>query len=77
VAGCLSEYRKRVNKGCYAHFFDLHGYGTRQAPSKDQLTNVVGGFSEKIFNQILVFEGASAADGKKILPSLEYIRENF
>jgi hypothetical protein len=65
-----------LRERCYAHFFDLKGYGTQQdAPNK--LTNVVAGFSEKIFNQILTFEGTEAVDGSKPIPSLEYVRENY
>jgi len=75
VATLLKKYRMNVNKNAYAHFFDLKGYGTKQTPV-DKLTNVVAGFSEKILDQILVFEGAEG-NSEKVLPSLSYVRENF
>jgi len=77
VAEYLKQYRRSFNKNCYAHFFDLQGYGSRQTPSKGKLDNVVAGFSEKIFDQILIHEGVDAADGQAPLPSLAWIRENF
>ena len=77
VAEYLKQYRRQFNKDCYAHFFDLRGYGTRQTPSKNSLDNVVAGFSEKIFDQVLIHEGCDAADGNVPLPSLAWIRENF
>jgi hypothetical protein len=77
VAEYLKQYRRQFNKNCYAHFFDLCGYGTRQTASKNSLDNVVAGFSEKIFDQILIHEGVKAADGSAPLPSLEWIRKNF
>jgi 60 kDa SS-A/Ro ribonucleoprotein len=75
VFSTLATYRRKVGQ-CYAHFFDLQGYGTRQ-DSPNEFTNLVAGFSEKIFNQILVFEGAEPSGGTKSIPSLEYIRENY
>lgn len=75
VATLLKKYRMTVNKNAYAHFFDLKGYGTKQTPA-DKLTNIVAGFSEKILDQILVFEGAGG-NSEKVLPSLSYVRENF
>jgi hypothetical protein len=76
VASTLAQYRRGHGKGCYAHFFDLQGYGTGQ-DSPNKLTNVVGGFSEKIFSQILTFEGIESAAGTKPIPSLEYVREHY
>jgi hypothetical protein len=75
VVEFLERYRRSVKKDCYAHFFDLQGYGTAQSRSK--YDNIIGGFSEKIFNQVLVFEGAEPMKGSKPLPTIEYIRENF
>lgn len=76
VSSLLTKYRRGSGKGCYAHFFDLQGYGTRQDPP-NKLTNLVAGFSEKIFNQVLIFEGAESTDGTKPIPSLDYVRENY
>jgi hypothetical protein len=76
VAGELSVYRRKVNQECFVHFFDLQGYGAAQAPP-DELTNTVSGFSEKIMNQILTFEGAESTDGSRPIPSLEYVREHY
>jgi len=77
VAEFLAKYRREVNPQAYAHFFDLKGYGTQQAPSGDPRSNVVAGFSEKIFQQILMFEGVEEVKGERVLPTLEYIRENY
>lgn len=79
VAELLNTYRKTINSNCYAHFFDLQGYGTKQTASGSGLDNIVAGFSEKIINQILVFEGTNETNEgeKRILPSLDYIRENY
>lgn len=71
----LVKYRRNIKKNCYAHFFDLQGYGTAQ--SRTEYDNIVAGFSEKIFNQVLVFEGAEPSGGDKPPPTMEYIRENF
>jgi len=76
VSELLKRYRREVNSNTYAHFFDLKGYGTRQVESGDPLTNVVAGFSEKIFDQVLIHEGVASTDGRE-LPSLDYVRENF
>jgi hypothetical protein len=75
VAEYLKRYRNQVNKDCFVHFFDLQGYGSRQTPSGNKLDNVVSGFSEKIFEQILIHENGDLNNNK--LPSLEWIRENF
>lgn len=74
VAEKFKLYQRTVNPNVYAHFYDLKGYGTKQVASGN--VNVVAGFSEKIFNQILTFEGAEAEDGR-VIPSLAYIRENY
>jgi hypothetical protein len=76
VASELTKYRRLINPNVFAHFYDLRGYGSRQTPSGDKLTNVVAGFSEKIFDQILMFEGINSVDGKSV-PTLDYIRENY
>jgi len=75
AAALLVKYRRNIKNDCYAHFFDLQGYGTAQ--SKTEYDNIVGGFSEKILSQILVFENAESSAGDKPLPTMEYIRENF
>lgn len=80
VGSLLAKYRDTVSAGCFAHFFDLAGYGTRQTPGSN-LDNVVAGFSDKILNQILVAEGGAVeavkSDGTPVLPTLDYVRENF
>lgn len=76
VSELLKRYRREINPNVYAHFFDLKSYGSRQIESDDPLTNVVAGFSEKIFDQILIHEGTMPIGGRE-LPSLDYVRENF
>jgi hypothetical protein len=76
AAASLTKYRRSIKNDCYAHFYDLQGYGTAQV-DKGKYNNIVGGFSEKIFGQVLVFEGAEQAGGDETLPTLGYIRENF
>lgn len=42
--------------------------------------DVVAGFSEKIFDQILVHESGAEIEGEEIvssIPTLEYVRENY
>lgn len=77
VAEFLTKYRREVNPNAYAHFFDLKGYGTGQTSAADPLSNIVAGFSERIFNQILNFEGVEEVKGERVLPTLEYVRENY
>lgn len=77
VVEYLTRYRREINPNTYAHFFDLKGYGTSQVPSGDSRSNIVAGFSEKIFQQILMFEGVEEVKGERVLPTLEYIRENY
>ncbi len=76
VAEMLTKYRRQINPNVFAHFYDLRGYGSKQTVSGDKLTNVVAGFSEKIFDQVLVFEGAKSFNGKSV-PTLDYIRKNY
>lgn len=82
VAASLANYRSQVNSKCFAHFFDLLGAHTRQTAPGNELDNVVAGFSEKIFDQILLHESGVVDRGDSVaveqtLPSLDYIRENF
>jgi hypothetical protein len=77
VAQYLAMYRREINPEAFAHFFDLKGYGTQQMPSGDPRSNVVAGFSEKIFQQVLMFEGVEEVKGERVLPTLEYIREKY
>lgn len=74
VAEKFKLYQRTVNPNAYVHFYDLRGYGTKQIASGN--VNTIAGFSEKIFNQILTFEGAEPEEGNAI-PSLLYIRENY
>lgn len=75
VAEKVKEYQRDINPEAFVHFFDLQGYGVKLAPPSP-LINTVAGFSEKIFNQILVFENARIVEGPE-LPSLQYIRTNY
>lgn len=82
VAKSMTRYRNQINNKCFLHSFDLRGQGTQQdAPNK--LTNVVAGYSEKIFSQVAIFEGEDSmravSQGVDVpeLPTLEWIRENY
>lgn len=81
VADELKKYRANINEHCFAHFFDLAGYGTRQTEPGDSRDNVVAGFSEKILDQILVFENGNVSEEGELvsggLPTLDYVRENY
>ena len=66
---------KRGNKDCWLHSVNLLGYGdsmTQEQTSKEKV-NLVGGFSEKILNHLLVTEGVES----EAIPTLDQIREKF
>ena len=46
----VNQYRKSVNKNVWVHAIDLQGYGTQQF--KDNKTNIIAGWSEKVFDFI-------------------------
>jgi len=77
LAPVYKQYCAKFGK-TYLHCVDLAGYGKSVAPSGDKYVNCMSGFSEKILNRIIEFEGITE-DGQKTkeVPPIEYIRENF
>ena len=74
--GIMNSYRKLVNPNCYLHSFDLAGYGSSLSEQSDTKTNLVAGFSEKLFDTVRQFEGLNSSDGEQQF-TLEMIREKF
>jgi hypothetical protein len=77
--GLVKEYRKK-NPNFYVHSFDLAGTGASLSEQGDTKTNLVAGFSEKLLDTILRFEGLEKdpeTQEKKQEFTLEYIRKNF
>jgi hypothetical protein len=78
LSAALKKYRKEVNPDCYLHSFDLSPYGRSMTEQADTKTNLVAGFSEKLLDTVLRFEGITEK-GEKVerVFTIEYIRENF
>ncbi len=55
------EYRKQSNNDLWVHAIDLQGYGTQQFHGAK--TNIIAGWSEKVFDFILL---AEQGEGKLI-----------
>ena len=87
AATSLSNARKK-NGLVYLHSVDLAGQGTSLTKQSDTNTNLVGGYSEKVIDTVLAFEGIKkdatsqtvtgdeATSGAREF-TLEYIRKNF
>ena len=54
VQSIIDEYRREINPDLWVHAIDLQGYGTQQF-SGDK-TNIIAGWSEKVFDFILLAE---------------------
>ena len=54
VQGLADEYRRASGKNIWVHAIDLQGYGTQQFAGAK--TNLIAGWSEKVFNFILLAE---------------------
>ena len=54
VQRLADEYRRKVNPELWVHAIDLQGYGTTQFVGPK--TNIIAGWSEKVFNFILLAE---------------------
>lgn len=59
LAGLLKDYRKTINPNVKMYSFDIAGHGTAQFPSDDKNVVTLGGFSEKIFKFMEIFESTS------------------
>lgn len=60
----MNEYRKYINPNCWVHAIDLMGYGTQQFIGEK--TNVIAGWSEKVFEFILMAEQGEGTLEKRI-----------
>ena len=58
------QYRRELNPDCWVHAIDLMGYGTQQFCGKN--TNVIAGWSEKVFDFILLAEQGEGTLEKRI-----------
>ena len=54
IQSYANTYRKTVNAGLWVHAIDLLGYGTKQFTGPK--TNIIAGWSEKVFDFILLAE---------------------
>ena len=64
VQSLADEYRRESGKDIWVHAIDLQGYGTQQFCGEK--TNIIAGWSEKIFDFILLAEQGTATLEKKI-----------
>ena len=64
VQRLADEYRRKVNPDLWVHAIDLQGYGTTQFVGPK--TNIIAGWSEKVFNFILLAEQGEGALEKAI-----------
>lgn len=65
---------KKTNENCWLHCVNVNGYGDSVVDEKSDKVNLVGAFSEKIINMLLVTEGVDVGEA---LPSLEQIRAEW
>lgn len=54
VQSCAEEYRRETGNDIWVHAIDLQGYGTQQFHGPK--TNIIAGWSEKVFDFILLAE---------------------
>ncbi len=62
----LIEYKRKINPKVFVYCFDLAGYGTLQIPEDESNVIQIGGFSDKIFRFMRIFEGEKQTALKKI-----------
>ena len=53
----LIEYKRKINPKVFVYCFDLASYGTLQIPEDESNVIHIGGFSDKIFRFMRIFEG--------------------
>ena len=58
------QYRRELNPDCWVHAIDLMGYGTQQFCGPK--TNIIAGWSEKVFDFILLAEQGEGTLEKRI-----------
>lgn len=75
------RYKKEIAPNCTLHSIDLAGHGRSVTKQGDTDVNLMNGFSEKMLDQILRFEGidpeSGTVDEEKREFTLEYIRKNY
>ena len=64
VQSLADEYRRRTGQNVWVHVIDLQGYGTQQFHG--DRTNIISGWSEKVFDFILLAEQGEGALEKAI-----------
>lgn len=64
VQTIADEYRRKTHNDIWVHAIDLQGYGTQQFHGKK--TNIIAGWSEKVFNFILLAEQGEGSLEKAI-----------
>jgi len=64
VQSYADEYRRHINTNLWVHAIDLQGYGTQQFCGKN--TNIIAGWSEKVFDFILLAEQGDGSLEKRI-----------
>ena len=70
LAGLLNSYKRLVNENIYIYSIDLAGYGTVMFPEHESRHCMIGGWSERIFEYIPLFE----SDKNSMLNVIEGIR---
>lgn len=64
VQSLADQYRRQTGNDIWVHAVDLQGYGTQQFHGKK--TNIIAGWSEKVFDFILLAEEGVGSLEKKI-----------
>jgi len=67
------KFKRGANKNCWLHSVNLNGYGDSMVQEDGDRINLIGAFSEKMINMLLVTEGVQS----DALPTLDQIRENW
>lgn len=70
VGTLASQYRKETGNDIWVHAVDLMGYGTQQFAGPR--TNIIAGWSEKVFDFILIAEQGEGSMEKKIEEYLQW-----
>lgn len=75
------QYKRSVNKDAVLHSVDLAGHGKSLTKQSDTDVNLVSGYSEKLLDTFLRFEGINPETGVQNKEekefTIEYIRENY
>jgi hypothetical protein len=80
IQGLVDKYRRTVNPDCRVYSINLNGHGQAQTRPSDTKTQLLSGWSEKIFDIIRETEGVQQVQGGEIpveLPTIEVIRQRY